>query len=180
EWEMINENFAHNIKFSTEIDGQIVGAIHNSQISEFSVFSSADAGETWNYLNAEDLFEIRSNHVFSATAFSFNEDVAEVYIGSGDLGLVKYTLDLETMAVSNPEFISHNQTEIYPNPASDIVNISTKSLIKSVEVYSLTGQKINSETTSGTLNISHLNKGIYLIKIQLENGRVETHKLIKK
>ena len=179
-WEMINENFAHNIKFSTEIDGQIVGAVHNSQISEFSVFSSVDGGENWDYVNAEDLFEIRSNHVFSSTAFDFNEDTAEIYIGSGDLGLVKYTLDLETMAVSDPEFISQDQTGIYPNPASGIVNISAKSEIENIEVYALTGQKINAETTANSINITHLNKGIYLIIIQLENGRIETHKLIKK
>ncbi len=177
-WTLVNPDFAHNVAFSTEVDGQIVGALHNSQISEFGLYSSIDGGETWDFISNDDLFEIRSNHVFTSTAFRFHEDSADVYIGSSDLGLVKYVLDLETLSVGEPEFISQNQTRIYPNPAQNEIHLASKSTIEKVEIYAMTGQKL---ITSHALSIpiSQLNKGIYIVKIQLENGKTETHKLIK-
>lgn len=177
-WTLATPYFAHNIAFSTEMDGHIVGAIHNSQISEFGLYSSADGGETWEIISNDDLFEIKSNHVFSSTAFRFHEDSADVYIGSSDLGLVKFVLNLETMSVGDPQFISQNQTVIYPNPAKNEIHLSSKSNIEKVEIYAMTGQNLIS-TNAKSIPVSHLNKGIYIVKIQLENGKTETHKLIK-
>src|SRR5690606_19798776 len=92
-WTLATPYFAHNIAFSTEVNGQIVGALHNSQISEFGLYSSTDGGATWEFISNDEIFEIKSNHVFTSTAFRFHEDSADVYIGSSDLGLVKYVLD---------------------------------------------------------------------------------------
>ncbi len=177
-WTLATPYFAHNIAFSTEVDGQIVGALHNSQISEFGLYSSVDGGETWDFISNDDLFEIKSNHVFTSTAFRFHENSADVYIGSLDLGLVKYVLDLENMSVSDPEFIAQNQTQIYPNPAQNEIHLASKLAIEKVEIYSMTGQKLITSNAK-SIPISQLNKGIYIVKIQLENGKTETHKLIK-
>src|SRR5690606_28914241 len=174
-WTLATPYFAHNIAFSTEINGHIVGALHNSQISEFGLYSSTDGGATWEFISNDEILEFKSNHVFTSTAFRFHEDSADVYIGSYDLGLVKYVLNLETMAVSEPEFISQNQTQIYPNPAKNEIHLTSKSAIEKVEIFAMTGQKLITSETE-TIKISELNKGIYIVKIQLENGKTETHK----
>ena len=177
-WTMIKPEFAHNVVYSTEVDGHIVGAIHNSQISEFQLFSSVDGGENWTDIPNDELLYIRSNHVFSSTAFQFFENSADIYIGSGDLGLVKYTLDLETMSVSDPEFISENQTILYPNPTKDEFHLEGKTAIEKIEIYNMTGQKLMTTETK-TISVSHLPKGVYIVKVHLENQNIESHKLIK-
>lgn len=74
---------------------------------------------------------------------------------------------------------------IYPNPANDIVNITLYdkgSKINTIAIYDLTGKtilemKIMAETTF-SINLSRLNKGIYLVKAY-GNETIITNKLIK-
>lgn len=70
---------------------------------------------------------------------------------------------------------------LYPNPASEIVNISSAETIDRVSVYDLTGRVIkqsNPNKSSFRLNISDLNKGVYLIKLNA-GDKESTTKLIK-
>lgn len=66
-----------------------------------------------------------------------------------------------------------------PNPADKFIKINTENALKSVEVLSITGQKL-SETKENTVDVSRLTKGNYFIKITFENGKTTTKKFIKK
>ena len=66
---------------------------------------------------------------------------------------------------------------LYPNTTSDNFTIEIDLNIKSVELYSLQGQKILTSTTKN-VNVSNLSKGIYLVQIQDENNNISTQKLI--
>lgn len=76
--------------------------------------------------------------------------------------------------------------EVYPNPSNGefVIRASGESEILSIEVYDLTGKKINFVTTSksdGIMSI-HLNeceKGIYLLHIDNETGNSQTMRIIK-
>jgi len=68
---------------------------------------------------------------------------------------------------------------LYPNPASDNFTIGMKNEVKSVEIYSLEGQKVLTSKTKN-VSIANLPKGIYLVKIQDVDNAVSTQKLIKK
>lgn len=74
------------------------------------------------------------------------------------------------------------QVTTYPNPVSDQVVVESVTGIKSVEVYSLTGQKV--KTVNGIGNRFHVNmtenvNGIYMLQILLENGQTVTRKIVK-
>ena len=67
------------------------------------------------------------------------------------------------------EVIAANDIMIYPNPSKDEINIQLQSSdsVESVEVYSLLGKKMNlSNLHNNKLDISHLSKGIYIIKVK--------------
>ena len=66
-----------------------------------------------------------------------------------------------------------------PNPADKFIKINTENALKSVEVLSITGQKLF-ETKENTVDVSRLPKGNYFIKITFENGKTMTKKFIKK
>lgn len=57
------------------------------------------------------------------------------------------------------------QVKIYPNPAKDILNITSEKPIKSIEIYDVLGRLIKTETKNN-INVSQLSKGNYLIKIK--------------
>lgn len=67
---------------------------------------------------------------------------------------------------------------VYPNPAKDIVTIATDAgATKNVQVFDIVGKKVMENTIQNTLNISGLNKGVYILKIE-ENGKIATKKLV--
>jgi hypothetical protein len=68
---------------------------------------------------------------------------------------------------------------VYPNPASERVFIKGEK-VTDVEMYSIDGKKLNIEmNTDQSLNVSHLIKGVYLLKIKIKN-QWTTKKLIIK
>lgn len=85
-----------------------------------------------------------------------------------------------TSTLSTNDFDAKNlQFNIYPNPAINVVNIELASELKSVEVYSLQGQKIIS-SSSKELNVSDLSSGVYMIRVEDTDGAIATKRLIKK
>lgn len=177
-WTQLNNTFAHNMKHSTITDGHIIAATHDSDVSEFGLTYSKDGGETWEQITDEEVMFLNSSNVFSSTDFNFHDEFVDVFVGTSGLGVIKFTIDLTTLKVIDTDLLGKNSTVIYPNPTSDFINIESKEEIKSVEIYSLTGQKVLTGSSDKT-NVSHLNKGIYLVKVQLKNGKTETHKLVK-
>lgn len=72
--------------------------------------------------------------------------------------------------------------ELYPNPTSDIVTITSKYDFENVEMLSLTGQvlikeKVNNKTFQ--LQLQNLMEGIYFVKVVYANGMSVTKKVIK-
>jgi len=71
-----------------------------------------------------------------------------------------------------------NGLSIYPNPAQDVVTISTASNIeKEVSIFDITGKLVLRTMTVNTINVQTLETGIYLMTIN-ENNTTATAKLI--
>lgn len=66
---------------------------------------------------------------------------------------------------------------IYPNPVKDIFTIDTKDKLKSVEIYSATGQRVFYSQEKQN-NISSLAKGVYWVKVTTNKGSI-SQKIIK-
>lgn len=82
------------------------------------------------------------------------------------------SLEFEPNSVEN----SDDNIIIYPNPANNIINISTKKNIKEIELFNQYGQiKI---TDRNTINISNLTPGIYFLKITTDEAEFNS-KFIK-
>jgi len=60
----------------------------------------------------------------------------------------------------------------FTNPANDFIQISSKSQIDKVEIYSLIGNKVlDSQTNTNIIDVSNLSDGIYLLAIYSENKK---------
>ncbi len=84
----------------------------------------------------------------------------------------------DTAGVENESFVTLN---MYPNPANDVLNISSQSTINTVEIFNVLGQKVITmqvEDKSAEINVSNLNAGIYLIKYEINNS-TSTKKFVK-
>lgn len=83
-------------------------------------------------------------------------------------------------SLENQNFnISSLNALIYPNPTTEAFAIEMENDVKSVEIYSLQGQKVLT-VSSKNVAVSNLSKGVYLVRIEDSNNAVVTQKLIVK
>jgi len=68
---------------------------------------------------------------------------------------------------------------IYPNPATDIVNIQSDDAVKNVSIFNILGKQVYSKSNENTIDTSSLGSGIYLIKVETSKGNA-TRKLVIK
>jgi len=77
--------------------------------------------------------------------------------------------DSLTYALNMREFVDDNAISIYPNPASDYVNLKTQEEIKSIKIFSLNGNLIlnkKSFNQEDILSTNNIPSGTYLIQIE--------------
>lgn len=71
-------------------------------------------------------------------------------------------------------------TNVYPNPANDVLNISSNNEISKVAIFNMIGQELLNASSSNNINISDLSEGFYLVSITDINGVSTTQKFQKK
>ena len=94
------------------------------------------------------------------------------------------TISLEEIILSNPEFENEKAVSIFPNPSKDYMNVSiSNSEFKSIEIFNILGEKITTYQLNNTslteVDISNLNSGVYVLKIQDTSDKITLKKIIK-
>ena len=77
---------------------------------------------------------------------------------------------------ASTEDVFENKFSVYPNPSSDVLNIRTNEPIDKVELYNTIGQLIVAKKTT-YINISSINRGVYILKIY-SGKRIVTKKVM--
>jgi len=96
--------------------------------------------------------------------------------GTSSFGQVEdYSLNIGQLAVSD---VKKNNISVYPNPATDVLNISNVSSKTKFEIFNIGGQLVNQGTTDGKVNVSKLTKGVYILTVE-SNGEKSQTKFIK-
>jgi hypothetical protein len=74
------------------------------------------------------------------------------------------------------------QISLHPNPANDIVTITSKNDFSKIELLNVTGQVLLSETVNDKtrqINLNGFSEGIYFVKVVSANGMSVTKKVVK-
>ena len=117
-----------------------------AEITQYTANLSSYAGQT---------VYIAFRHHDISDMFRINLDDVEVLVSG--TGVNEY----ETVA------------NVYPNPATDVVNVNTNAALQHIEIVSMNGQKVLDEQAEGfkaTVNTSTLAKGVYMMNVYTENG----------
>ena len=89
-----------------------------------------------------------------------------------------YTIDYQSaLAVSD---LNKKSVSVYPNPFTDVLNISDVKGVKSISVNDISGREVKSLAPAAELNLSTLKTGLYIVNLKMEDGSVKTFKAIKK
>ncbi len=112
----------------------------------------------------------------------YNPDYRPVSIGMANSG-ADFNDPVFNNIVTSVNNLNSNEPSIlvFPNPTKEGVNIQANEKITLVEVYSLTGQNVLRKEVNdkySSINLSDLNSGFYIIKINTEKGII-SKQLIK-
>ncbi|WP_419495052.1 T9SS type A sorting domain-containing protein [Chryseobacterium bernardetii] len=105
------------------------------------------------------------------------------YSSSEDLTEGNFDLSITSSTLSTSEIVAEKIKEIkvYPNPFTDILNISEISKVQSVSVVDLAGRVVKTiGKPSSELHLADLKQGIYLIVLHMKDGSRQVVKSIKK
>lgn len=95
-------------------------------------------------------------------------------------GAMNYFENTTLVGVGIQQFSKSSDDVLFPNPAKDIIRIKTNRKITQVEIFNATGKLVSiSNGTSQTIQVSDLNKGMYIMKITDSKGQMETRSFQK-
>jgi hypothetical protein len=128
----------------------------------------------WNEEDPVDDFERNRNEV----VYSYQNN-RNPFIDHPEYVNAIYNPDEDTTSTSTYIIAEEQQIKIYPNPATDYINIDAPNNY-SFEIYSIIGAKML-DTKEKQIDISSFKKGIYFVVIKNEKGKsVKSEKIIKK
>jgi hypothetical protein len=131
----------------------------------------------WNTAVNSNIFWLGG--LFSSTASTFNGTVDDFKIYNYALTDAQVINLFNNNSLSSQNFNQNNlEVSLYPNPATNVLNIEMTTELKSIEVYNITGQKVMSATQK-QINVSDLASGMYMIRIQDSENAVSTKKFLK-
>lgn len=171
----------------TYYDRNYVSGSTNTASYQLTVGNAPNAGAQTNVLSSTvglstTTFTLRTvNFIPSSTGtyyFSFLNNSPANAAGTHAIIIDNFTV---TEILSNENF-EKSKVQVYPNPAKNILNVSSETQLQNIQVYDVNGrQVINYKPKSNleTINIQDLNSGIYLIKLISSEGKVTTQKFIK-
>lgn len=104
-------------------------------------------------------------------------------INGNKMATITFTYNASTL--SNRKTNAIADIKIHHNPTNSEITLSNIQNVnlKNIEIYSITGKMVRQVSSTKSLktikiDVSNLNKGIYLFKLNLENGSFKTQKTI--
>jgi hypothetical protein len=111
----------------------------------------------------------------------FDYTTSPCMISSGFGQTEDYTLNV----TSNPngiESLTAAAIQFFPNPATDVLNINSPSIVNSISITNVLGQEVlqtNTHASFNQLNVASLPAGVYLVKVSTD-AKVVSGKFVKR
>lgn len=87
------------------------------------------------------------------------------------------TIYVTVMANASIDNVAENMINVYPNPTSARINISSEQAVKNVTLFSISGQQmLTSHNTD--IDLSSLSNGTYVVRVELQDGNVATRTIV--
>ncbi|MBA5247326.1 fibronectin type III domain-containing protein [Marnyiella aurantia] len=158
---------------------------------QVQVLMSTNGGSTWTVLHTWDASSAISN---TSTTYAYvvnggtNQTKFAIYATEGstnDAEDVEFFVDnfgLAAGALGVGEITADSkEVKVYPNPFTDVVNITEAKDLKSVTVIDMSGRLVKTIANPGRqINLSELKAGLYILKLDYKDGTSKSVKAIKK
>ena len=146
----------------------------NVLVDKFAGTSSDNSGTTSSYSNGFVTLTPNIENVKWNSTYQYWEVTLET---TGFSGFFVRTAS-STLATAN---VKQDQVVIYPNPVKEVLNIDLKAQNGKVKIFDLSGKVIKTAEVnkSGSIDVSKLMKGMYIVEITTDGNTKVTKKIIK-
>jgi hypothetical protein len=164
------------VKISTDYDGQgDPYAATWTDLTEQAIWPEPEPFWQWTNSGIIDIEQFAENTIHVAFVYESNDQEAATWEVDDITVRGKYVVGVDDMAAKV-------QTTIYPNPGNGIFTIQSETPISQIEVVALTGSVVyraEIKETIHQINLSHLEQGVYFIRIKDEmTNSISNQKLI--
>ncbi|MCT2406656.1 T9SS type A sorting domain-containing protein [Chryseobacterium antibioticum] len=183
----------YRVKFDygvTEFLETTASAMGSDDVVQFLV--SGDGGSTWTVLqtwnNANGPSNTSTAYSYNLTSYTGANTIFAFYASDGsvndpeDYEFFVDNFKVESASLATSE-VSKAKEDIkaYPNPFTDVLNISKADLVKSVSVSDVSGRLVKTiDTPSSALHLGDLKQGLYFVTLNMKDGSKQMIKAIKK
>ena len=139
----------------------------------FPYDTGTENGFGYSSNNTETIPQGVITNIAGATSYPFNTEK----IGT-------LTLTLINVILSTDDFENNKPIKLYPNPSNTgKVTITNSSLLTKISVYDVLGKNVKqidniNNKNNFILDVSDLNKGVYIVKLKTSLGNTESKKLL--
>jgi hypothetical protein len=152
----------------------------SSILSGYNVYRTDEFGANFTKQNPSPLSATTFVDTYPSTLVSgnFKYYVTTLYKGSSDNNYLPCEPSSDTILVKFPATgineLTNGQVMVFPNPASDVVNVKSDYTINSIDVINYVGQSVymNSKVAgkSARINVSTFTPGVYFVKVTTSEG----------
>ncbi len=153
----------------------------SSQLVGYNIWRTAETGiPPYNKLNAAPLTATTYTDTYPSTLVSgiFKYYVTTIYKNSDD-GQILCEPSSDTVMVTFPAVGMNNdltsgQIMVYPNPATEVINVKSDFTITRIDVMNFVGQTVYTNTDVAAMNtkisVATLKSGVYFVKVTTTEG----------
>lgn len=172
-WDDANSKWIHQYRETRTLGSNNLPDMQQMSTYDTSTKSwSVDADVEWSYNSNNDPVYIEAYAYIMGVRFPSPIVVANLYYES-----------YFNVGVEQP--LAAEKVSVYPNPATDVVNIDLNGKqAKEVSIYSTIGRKmyqsaVNNQNSRTTVPVSHLPNGNYIINVTDADGKHHTQQISK-
>ena len=133
----------------------------------FDISNSPTTGSIEILINSDPIAIALGGAIDSFYNTNIQDSGTDNYFGGITTGQENFMFD----ALSIDEVILEDSSiSIYPNPASEFINVKTSAQINRIELFDITGKKVLATTQKENIKINHLPIGVYLLKVYSARG----------
>lgn len=168
--------------FATRYEDQLVN-FYATSTSEAKVIFDGTSGHTFSQTFLNILLTWNAQDPVSAREIERNDAIYSRQSNRNPfIDHPEYAAQIWGLSLAISSFDSLNNVSIYPNPSTDVVNISTEVPLDQIDIITINGQVLqqikNPIIENDSYSISNLPKGFYFLKLATATNSVTKKVLI--
>lgn len=139
----------------------------------------ATMNANWMGASSYRWFDDNYNAIPGETSTAFSPSANGFYALEVSDGVCLDTSEFREITTVSVLELDLTDVILYPNPAQEVVYVSTKDQIRSIRLIDQTGRDVQCRFSGEQIYIAEIVKGVYIVMIEFESGAFVTRRLFK-